>query len=128
MSNISKEVRALILFAHGARDPRWAEPLGRIQQLIRARVDSSVQVHQSFLELMSPSLPDLVAELVAQDIFTITVIPVFLGQGSHVRQDLPKLIEQLRLSHPQLQLGLATAIGENEQVLDAIATVCIANL
>lgn len=124
----SNSRQALILFAHGARDPRWAEPLARIQQLIVARVDTSVQIHQAFLELMSPTLPDLVDRLVADHVGVITVMPIFLGQGSHVRNDLPLLIQQLQSGHPSTTFNLATAIGENEQVLTAIANACIAYL
>jgi sirohydrochlorin cobaltochelatase len=120
--------QALILFAHGARDPRWSEPLARIQELILARVDTSVQIHQAFLELMPPSLPDLVERLIEDHVGTITVMPIFLGQGSHVRNDLPLLMQQLRVSHPSIKFNLATSIGENEQVLTAIANACIANL
>jgi sirohydrochlorin cobaltochelatase len=120
--------QALILFAHGARDPVWAQPLVRIQQLIFAQVDSTVQVHQAFLELMSPSLPELVDQLVLERVCSITVMPIFLGQGSHVRNDLPQLISQLQAQYPSIKFNLATAIGENEQVLIAIANACIANL
>jgi len=119
---------ALVLFAHGARDPRWAEPLARIRQLISQRVDSTIEVHQAFLELMSPTLPELVARLDSAQIGVITVVPIFLGQGSHVRNDLPKIIQQLQLDYPRITFHLAVAIGENEQVLNAIADVCMAAL
>lgn len=128
MKNASQTPRALILLAHGARDPRWAEPLMRIQQLITERVDASVQVHQAFLELMSPSLPELVAQLVSHCVGDLIVVPIFLGQGTHVRNDLPQLIRHLQSQYPQTQFTLATAIGENEQVLKAIAEVCMSTL
>ena len=119
---------ALILFAHGARDPRWAEPLARIQASINARLGGSVPVHQAFLELMSPSLPELVVTLDSTRINQLHIVPIFLGQGGHVRNDLPELIQQLELAYPHMSFHLASAIGENEQVLNAIADVCIANL
>ena len=120
--------QALILFAHGARDARWAEPLLRIQQLITARVDSSVQVRLAFLELMSPSLPDLVEQLVAWPIDAVRIVPIFLGQGGHVRNDLPALVKQLESTYPLVQFSLMAAIGENELVLNAIAQACISFL
>jgi sirohydrochlorin cobaltochelatase len=119
---------ALILFAHGARDPRWAEPLGRIQQLVAARVAPGLQVHQAFLELMSPSLTELIARLALQQINDITVVPVFLGQGGHVRNDLPQLINELQSLYSQIQFTLTPAIGEDPRVLDAIANACIQHL
>lgn len=120
--------QALILFAHGARDARWAEPLLRIQQLVSNRVDGSVLVRLAFLELMSPSLPELVAQLLASPIEAVRIVPIFLGQGGHVRNDLPALVKQLELTYPQVKFSLTSAIGENELVLNAIADVCISTL
>ncbi|NBR30176.1 MAG: cobalamin biosynthesis protein CbiX, partial [Betaproteobacteria bacterium] len=50
---------ALVLFAHGARDPQWAEPFKRIQAAVRARRSGAV-VELAFLELMQPVLADAI--------------------------------------------------------------------
>ena len=54
----------LILFAHGARDPRWAAPFEAVAAQVRAQ-RPDVQVRLAFLEFMTPSLPDAGAELAA---------------------------------------------------------------
>ncbi|HSY27624.1 MAG TPA: CbiX/SirB N-terminal domain-containing protein, partial [Burkholderiaceae bacterium] len=72
--------RALILFAHGARDPKWAEPFQRLQRLIEAQLPGVV-VALAFLELMTPQLPELVAQLLQSGCKDVMVVPVFLGQG-----------------------------------------------
>ena len=115
---------ALILFAHGARDPRWAAPFERLQQIAQGQLPD-VAVRLAFLELMNPRLPETVAELVGAGCMQVTVVPVFLGQGGHVLRDLPLIVEQLRADHPQLQVNVADAVGENPQVLAAIASYCI---
>ena len=115
---------ALILFAHGARDPRWAAPFERLQQIAQAQLPD-VTVRLAFLELMNPRLPETVAELVGAGCTEITVVPVFLGQGGHVLRDLPVIVEQLHADHPQLQIKVAQAVGENPAVLGAIASYCI---
>ena len=115
---------ALILFAHGARDPRWAAPFERLQQIAQSQLPE-VAVRLAFLELMTPRLPETVAELVAAGCMQVTVVPVFLGQGGHVLRDLPLIVERLHADHPELQVKVADAVGENPQVLSAIANYCI---
>ena len=115
---------ALILFAHGARDPRWAAPFERLQQIAQTQLPE-VTVRLAFLELMHPRLPETVAELVGAGCTEVTVVPVFLGQGGHVLRDLPLIVEQLHADHPQLQVKVAQAVGENPEVLGAIASYCI---
>lgn len=115
---------ALVLFAHGARDSRWAAPFERLQKLVQAQSPDSV-VALAFLELMTPRLPELVAQLIEQGCDEVTVVPVFLGQGGHVLRDLPVIAEQLRQDHPRLTLKVVGAVGEDASVLNAIAKYCI---
>jgi len=115
---------ALILFAHGARDPRWAMPFQRLQAMTQASLPD-VTVALAFLEFMTPSLPELAAQLVADGCENITLAPVFLGQGGHVLRDLPVLAEEIRAAHPGLQFKTVSAVGEDEAVLQAIRDYCL---
>lgn len=117
---------ALILFAHGARDPRWAAPFNRLKTMLQARMPDS-PVELAFLELMQPSLPETVDGLIGKGISDVTVVPVFLGQGGHVLRDLPVLLDEMRQAHPDARIRVAQAVGENEQVLAAIADYCVAS-
>lgn len=119
--------RALILFAHGARDPRWAEPFQRLQQILQKQL-GDVRVDLAFLELMMPRLPELVQDLEAQGIVQATVVPVFFGQGGHVLRDLPLLADELKHKHPRMTIKVAGAVGENDDVLHAIAKYCMDSL
>lgn len=122
MATIQK--RALVLFAHGARDPRWAEPFKRLQGIVQSQ-SPELTVALAFLELMSPRLPELVPELVADGIDQVTIVPVFLGQGGHVLRDLPLIVDELKTAHPAVSFKIAGAVGEDPQVLNAMATYCV---
>ena len=65
---------ALVLFAHGARDPRWAEPFRRLQAITQSRMPG-VDVELAFLELMEPRLPELVFSLASGGCTAVTVVP-----------------------------------------------------
>ncbi|SAK39488.1 cobalamin (vitamin B12) biosynthesis CbiX protein [Caballeronia temeraria] len=114
----------IILFGHGARDPRWAEPFERLAAKLRdSRGDQPVSL--AFLELMSPDLPAAVAQHAADGCDAITVVPVFFGQGGHVRKDLPEIVERCREGHPDIAIHCATAVGEDDAVLEAVAGYCL---
>ena len=116
--------RALVLFAHGARAASWAVPFQRLRELA-AQQRPGVAVSLAFLELMTPSLPDEVEALVARGVREVTVVPIFLGQGGHLLRDLPQLLERLRASHPQVRFTSVPAVGEDPDVLAAMAAYCI---
>ena len=110
---------ALVLFAHGARDPEWAAPFLAIRDRVSAaRPDLTVQL--AFLELMAPSLEKCIADLVASEHQRITVAPLFLGMGGHLKRDLPRLLGAIRTQHPAFKIVTLPPIGETEALLDAI--------
>ncbi|MCX4143546.1 CbiX/SirB N-terminal domain-containing protein [Paraburkholderia sp. SEWSISQ10-3 4] len=116
----------LVLFAHGARDVRWREPFERLAEKVRAaRGSDAGAVLLAFLELMEPDLPTAVGDLVSDGCSVVTVVPVFFGQGGHVRRDLPEVIERCRGVYPAVEIRCAVAVGEDEGVLDAVAGYCL---
>ena len=112
--------RGLLLFAHGARDPRWALPFEDIAHRV-AGLEPGVSVRLAFLEFMVPGLVDAGHALAAEGCARVDVVPLFLGAGGHVRKDLPLLLDQLRAVHPQVQWQLQRAIGEIDSVVAAMA-------
>lgn len=112
-------MKAIILFGHGARDARWREPFDRLAALWKAQ-HPQVLVQLAFLEMMEPSLSSAIGNLASQGIHQITVVPVFFGQGGHLRNDFPVLLEECRTQYPHIQLSTTLAVGENDAVLQAI--------
>lgn len=116
--------QGLILLAHGARDPRWREPFEQLAARIRSR-RPELAVRLAFLELMAPDLLLAGEELVATGCNTLQVVPIFLGQGGHVREDVPALFDALRKRYSRVDVTLSRAAGEDGGVIDALASFCI---
>lgn len=116
---------ALILFAHGARDPEWARPLQRVQAAITASAPER-RVDMAFLEFMTPTLSECVDALAAAGVTSAVVVPMFIAQGGHLKRDVPELLAVLRERHPAMRLTLAPAIGESASVIEAMAQAALA--
>jgi len=112
----------LILFAHGARDPRWREPFERVREEAAARHGGPVVL--AFLELMSPSLVDAATALAGGGTTRAVVVPLFLGVGRHLREDLPGLVAEARVVSG-LDLRVVPAAGEDPAVVSALAASAI---
>jgi sirohydrochlorin cobaltochelatase len=111
----------LVLFAHGSRDPQWAEPFREIQRRVRSdKPDLAVEL--AFLEMMQPSLPDVVNRLVGSGTTRIVIAPLFMAQGAHLKRDLRKLITDLQKNHAQIDFSLLPAVGETRTIIDAVST------
>jgi sirohydrochlorin cobaltochelatase len=114
-----KYMKAMILFGHGARDSRWREPFDLLVQLWQAQHPNTL-VELAFLEMMQPSLEEAVSALSAKGATQITVVPVFFGQGGHLRNDFPALLEACQKQYPNIVLSATPAVGEDLAVLQAI--------
>jgi sirohydrochlorin cobaltochelatase len=112
--------RAVVLFAHGARDPQWAQPFERIRALVE-EADTALLVELAFLERMTPDLSSALARLEQRGAKHVTVVPLFLGAGGHVKEDLAALLQSLRDRFSDIEIRVTAPIGESEELVAAIA-------
>lgn len=112
----------ILLFAHGARDTAWAQPFEAAQRVLRTRAAAQgTEVALAFLEFMSPTLLEAGAELARRGCTHVTVVPLFLGAGGHVRKDVPRLLDELAAQHPDTEWRLSAAIGETDILIQALS-------
>lgn len=117
--------RAVLLFGHGSRDPAWREAMDAVAGRI-ARESPGTRVACAFLELQLPDLAGAVEELAAAGARSITVLPMFLGVGKHVREDLPRLLAEAQQRHGGIEIDVLPSVGEQPQVLDLLARIALA--
>jgi sirohydrochlorin cobaltochelatase len=117
--------QGIVLFAHGSRDREWMRPFEAIAAALGRKAPAAA-IALGCLE-HGPSLDEAVSALAAKGAMTIRVVPLFLGAGGHVKEDLPKLVAKVAAEHPQQKLSLENAIGEQPAVIEAIAEAIAAS-
>ncbi|WP_298396875.1 CbiX/SirB N-terminal domain-containing protein [uncultured Azonexus sp.] len=115
---------AIILFAHGARDPEWAAPMRRVQAAIRSAAPA-MPVELAFLEFMTPDLPTCAAEAIAGGARKVVVLPMFIAQGGHLKREVPEMLAAMQARWPTVEFVLDRAIGEEESVVRAMAEAAL---
>ncbi len=119
---ISNTKRAVVLFAHGSRDPLWHKPMEAVAAQIAA-AESGLEVCCAYLEISQPDLPTACQQLLELGIGHIAVVPMFLGVGRHAREDLPLLVKQLRMQHLDVVFELRPAVGEDPRLIALLAQI-----
>jgi sirohydrochlorin ferrochelatase len=77
---------ALVLVAHGSRDPRALSTVRALMDRVRER-RPGLSVHLGHIELNEPLLPDTLAGLGHGD---AVLVPLLLSPGHHVKRDIPE--------------------------------------
>ena len=114
--------RVTVLLAHGSRDPAWRRPIEAVAAAMRA-ADPDAQVRCAYLEHDVPDLADALDQAVATGAGQVVIVPLFLGVGRHVREDLPRLLQSGRDRHPGLALEMRPSVGEDARVTALLAAI-----
>ncbi|MFF7276494.1 CbiX/SirB N-terminal domain-containing protein [Streptomyces griseorubiginosus] len=81
------EPPALVLVAHGSRDPRTLSTVHDLLDRLRDR-HPGLPVHLGHIELNEPLLPDTLASLGQAE---AVLVPLLLSRGYHVKRDIPEM-------------------------------------
>ena len=124
------DANAIILLAHGSSDPQWREPIDAVVHAVQQRRPGRPCVC-AFIQHTAPLLGDAVAALLAEaackkrEVAHIRIVPLFLGLGLHVRQDLPELLAQMQAAYPSVVFSMQAAVSEDARLIDALATIAL---
>lgn len=108
----------LVAVAHGSRDPRSAETVGRLVDVVR-RLEPALDVRVAFLDLSAPMLPDVLAGLHADGHDEAVVVPLLLGRAYHARVDIPGAVARATRRRPRLRVRVAGVLGPDPALDDA---------
>lgn len=117
----------LVLFAHGARDPRWAEPFRAVTARVAAERPDLV-VTLAFLEHLAPDLATALRAQAEQGATRTRIVPLFFGRGGHLREDFPAVLDAARASVPALDVEVTEPAGEDSSIQAALARFALAGL
>ncbi len=108
-----------LLLAHGSRDPDWRQPFEWIAADLRAAHPERLIV-LCYLEMWSPSLPEAIHAAYTQGARSFQVTPLFWSRGRHLRDDVPKIVQELLSELPDCAIVIDPPVGESDIVRAAV--------
>jgi len=112
-----KRPPALLLAAHGSQDEEAARELEQLTKLVATLAPAGVAVASGCIELAAPSVPDALAELIADGAAEVAVVPLMLFAAGHAKNDIPALLTRCRLEHPGVRLRYGRHLGLHPDLL-----------
>ncbi|MGA8988655.1 sirohydrochlorin chelatase [Aeromicrobium sp.] len=101
---------ALIALAHGSRDPRSAQTITALTELV-ACMRPDLRVEPAFLDLAEPDFDVAVDRLVAEGHQEIVVVPLLLTEAFHATIDVPKVIAAALARHDGILIEATRVLG-----------------
>ncbi|MEQ1948394.1 MAG: CbiX/SirB N-terminal domain-containing protein [Bryobacteraceae bacterium] len=110
---------AFIVFAHGSSVESANEAV-RVVAREMAASGGYANVEAAFLEGGKPDLADAVNAVAARGADRVIVVPYFLTLGLHLKRDLPKLVEEARANHPNLNIEVTPPLDGHPAMVEAL--------
>lgn len=113
-----------VLLAHGSRDERWRAPFERLAAQAQEELEPAV-VRLAFLQLAEPTLERVAADAAREGAHQLTVLPLFMAQGTHVAVDIERLVADLARRYPDVDFELRAPIGSDPRVWDLLRQLVV---
>jgi len=112
-------MEALVLFSHGSLLCGAGEALDAHAARLRARGEYAL-VEVGYMNYSEPTFAQAVAKCRAAGATDIVVLPFFLVPGYFVTTTLPQQIAQAQQEFPDVSFTVASALGTDERLADAL--------
>ncbi|SDO91214.1 Sirohydrochlorin ferrochelatase [Streptomyces sp. cf386] len=107
------EPPALVVVAHGSRDPRALSTVRALLDEVR-ELRPALPVHLGHIELNEPLLPDTLAALGDREAI---LVPLLLSRGYHIKRDIPEMAAE-----SPVRARVAGALGPHPLLVEALYT------
>ncbi len=110
----------VLILAHGSREKSTEGTLSEIVKELKQRI-SDCTIETAFLQFSETNLKTGLDKLKAQGISDIKVIPYFLFEGVHIREDIPSEIDEYKKDNPHMQISMGKILGYDQRLAEILA-------
>jgi len=113
-------MKAILYIGHGTRSKKGAEEATNFVKRVMKRVAAPIQ-ELGFLELTKPLIDEGFRRCVERGATEISVIPLFLLAAGHIKEDIPRILSELKKTFPDVRVDVKDPFGVQDRLLDGIA-------
>lgn len=110
---------ALLLLGHGSKIEEANNELLRLGACLKEESGIKI-VEVAFLQLAEPLFYAGIKNCIRKGARKIIIVPYFLYKGAHVKQDIPRQIEDMKKDMPEVDIILAGHIGFHQKLVEII--------
>ncbi len=110
---------AYLLIAHGSREKESNQAFEEFTSHLKSRFPGRY-VQPAYLELAQPSIPAAIGSCIEQGAEEIFVIPMMLFPGRHVKEDIPRYIQEAKEKHRHIDFHYAGPLSDHPLMLELV--------
>ncbi|KPU43611.1 sirohydrochlorin cobaltochelatase [Oxobacter pfennigii] len=111
-------MKGIVVIGHGSRSKEACDIFFKTVGAIRAKMGTEVE--GCFMEISEPDIPTIIRGFYEKGIKDITVLPYFLYNGIHIKEDVPQILNELKKELDGLTISMAEPIGFHDLLVDIL--------
>lgn len=109
----------VVLLAHGSRGENANDGLFEVAQALRDSGKCRI-VEVGFMQRNFPTIEEAAKSCILQGADTVLLVPYFLHVGLHLQQDLPEVVDILKVLHPSVRFAFGKPFAHHPKLLDIV--------
>lgn len=112
-------MNGVLIIAHGSREKKTEETFLAVVEMAKAKVEIPLEI--AYMEFSPNNIETGLNALVAQGVDAIKLVPYFLFSGIHIREDIPKEIEEFLQKNKNVTITMGETLGVDSRIADVLA-------
>lgn len=114
-------MRGILVLAHGSRAKETELTLEKIVGLVRENLKNyKYIVEYAFMEFSDKNIKSGLESLINKGVKDIKVIPYFLFEGIHIKEDIPNEINEVLKDHKDINVTMGKTFGTDQRLADIL--------
>ena len=113
-------MKGVLIVGHGSRRKETEYTLESVVEKTRIKLPETI-MEIVYMEFSERSIPVGLDALTARGITEIAVVPYFLFDGIHIREDIPEALDEYRAQHPGVKITMGNPLGDDERLAAILA-------
>ena len=110
----------ILLLAHGSREGDTEKTMRQITAYVKADLQNDM-IEQAYLQFRHRNLEKGLLSLIGRGADDIKIIPYFLFEGIHIKEDIPAEIREFNKIHPDVRITMGKTLGADKRLAEIVA-------
>ena len=108
-------MKGVLIAAHGSRQKSTEQTLEAVVDMARRKLPGAL-MEIAYMEFGEKDIPSGLRSLVESGADEIAVVPYFLFDGIHIREDIPEVLKEFGDGHKNIKITMGRPLGADERL------------
>ncbi|MGN0658071.1 MAG: sirohydrochlorin chelatase [Emergencia sp.] len=112
-------MKGVLILAHGSRVEETKKTICDVVDMVRKKI-TDMPIEIAYMEFCEENIEHGIRTMAEKGVTELKVVPYFLFEGIHIREDIPNEIREILKDYPNMKLEMGHTLGADERLADIL--------